>query len=78
MNSQNKIEKANVLTVKDTASYFRISEMTVLRLTNQGRIPGVKIGRQWRYFRRNIEHIMRNSQAGIDLGNVRSTSQKNL
>jgi len=43
--------KANesVLTLKEAADYLRLSEMTVLRLANQGRLPGAKIGRQWRF-----------------------------
>ena len=38
-----------VFTVKDAAHYLKLSEMTILRLANQGLIPGAKIGRQWRF-----------------------------
>jgi len=47
-----------VLTVKDAALYLSLSEMTILRLANQGIIPGWKIGRQWRFSREVlIDHL---------------------
>ncbi len=52
-----------VMTLRQVADYFKVSEMTIHRLTQRGMLPGVKIGRQWRYFRQNIEMIVRKSQA---------------
>ena len=49
----------SVLTVKETAKYLRISEMTVLRLVNQGGIPGTKIGRQWRFSAQAILDLLK-------------------
>ncbi len=64
MNLQNtqKNEDADVLTVRDTANYLRLSEMTVLRLTSQGLIPGVKIGRQWRYQKETIKNLVKHPE----------------
>ena len=50
-----------VMTLKQVADYFKVSEITVHRLTQRGVLPGVKIGRQWRYFRKSIELIVCNS-----------------
>lgn len=55
-------DKDEVMTLRQVADYFKVSEITIHRLTQRGVLPGVKIGRQWRYFRRSIEHIVRNSQ----------------
>lgn len=55
-------EKYDVLTVKDTANYLRLSEMTVLRLANQGLIPGAKIGRQWRFQKETIFNLVRHPE----------------
>lgn len=49
----------DVLTVKEAAHYLRVSEMTVLRLAAQGTIPGVKIGRQWRFEKEVILNLVR-------------------
>ncbi len=49
----------SILTVREAAHYLRISEMTVLRLANQGFIPGAKIGRQWRFPKDTILNLVR-------------------
>lgn len=61
MNTGSK-NQGDVLTVKDVAEYLRLSEMTVLRLTNQGIISGVKIGRQWRFRKEVILNLMANPE----------------
>lgn len=48
-----------VMTLKQVADYFKVSEITAHRLTQRGVLPGVKIGRQWRYLRRNIEMMVK-------------------
>ena len=58
-----KNENVNVLTVKDTANYLRLSEMTVLRLAGRGLIPGVKIGRQWRFQKETIMNLVKHPEA---------------
>lgn len=67
MNLENarKGEDVNVLTVKDTAVYLRLSEMTVLRLAGQGLIPGVKIGRQWRFQKEVILNLLKHPEVLI-------------
>lgn len=55
-----EVEMINeILTVKEAAAYLRLSEMTVLRLANQGRIRGAKIGRQWRFEKDAILKLVR-------------------
>lgn len=38
-----------VLTVKETADYLKMSSMTIYRLAHKGQIPCFKIGDQWRF-----------------------------
>ncbi len=52
-----------VMTLKQVAQYFKVSEITIHRLTQRGILPGVKIGRQWRYYRRNIELLIMNPES---------------
>ncbi len=60
MNAQDP--NCSILTVKDIAGYLRLSEMTVLRLANQGVIPGAKIGRQWRFEKDVILKLIKNPE----------------
>jgi len=47
-----------VLTVRDVADYLKLSEMTILRLANQGILPGVKLGRQWRFSGQAVKDLI--------------------
>lgn len=55
-------ESQAILTVKEAAAYLRLSEMTILRLANQGLIPGAKIGRQWRFTREAILGLVKHPE----------------
>lgn len=37
-----------VLTTTDVANFLRFDVETVQRLLNKGKLPGIKIGREWR------------------------------
>ena len=43
------MSRANLLTVKDIASYLTIHEITVYRMLKAGKIPALRIGGQWRF-----------------------------
>lgn len=51
-----------VFTLKEAADYLRLSEMTILRLANQGFLPGAKIGRQWRFSKDVIINLINNRE----------------
>ncbi len=51
-----------ILTVKEAADYLRLSEMTILRLAGRGRIPGAKIGRQWRFEKEAILNLVKHPE----------------
>ena len=37
------------LTVEDVAKRFGVNSTTVYRLVKRGRLPGFKVGKQWRF-----------------------------
>ena len=43
-----------ILTLREAAEYLRLSQRTLLRLLREGRIPGRKIGGQWRLTERRL------------------------
>jgi len=46
--------------VNDVAEYLRLTSATVRTLARRGEIPAKKIGRQWRFQRRELEaHLNR-------------------
>ena len=48
------IEPNEVYTLEEAAEYLKISYSTILRWVNQGTIPGVKLGRFWRVYGRDL------------------------
>jgi excisionase family DNA binding protein len=47
-----------VLTVGDIAGYLRVSEATVWRWCNSGKLPAFRIGRSWRMRRSDLERYI--------------------
>ena len=45
----------DVMTLNEVADYLRIPRSTVYKLVREGRIPGQKVGRQWRFRRDTID-----------------------
>ncbi len=41
--------RARMLTLKEVAEFFSLSEKTVYRMANAGTLPALKVGGQWRF-----------------------------
>lgn len=46
-----KTGNPEVMSVRELADYLRISVHTVYRLAEQGKLPGRKVGKHWRFHR---------------------------
>ena len=44
-----------VLTIDELAEYLKISKSTLYKLVQEGKVPGQKVGRHWRFSRRAID-----------------------
>lgn len=44
-----------VLTVDELADYLKISKSTLYKLAQEGRIPGQKVGRHWRFRKETVD-----------------------
>lgn len=52
----NGVKKATqIMTLREVAKYLGLHVMTVYKLTREGRVPGAKIGGQWRFKRDVLE-----------------------
>ncbi len=48
----------DVLSAAEAAALLKVSLQTVLKESREGRLPGRKVGREWRYSRlRLMEHL---------------------
>ncbi len=46
-----------ILTVKEVSQYLRIPVSTLYKLTEEGKIPAIKIGKHWRYMKKDIADL---------------------
>ena len=52
---RNHMSPRESLTTKEVARYLRVNEYTVYRLVSQRKLPGIKVGSQWRFKRSVLE-----------------------
>ena len=56
-----------IMTARDVASYLKLKERTVNNLAMKGKLPAVKIGRQWRFRRSQIDALFAEASSPPDL-----------
>jgi excisionase family DNA binding protein len=49
----------DVMLATEVAGYLRVSYATVLRMTKAGELPAIRVGREFRYLRSEIDQMMR-------------------
>ena len=50
-----KKQVPDVLTLNEVAEYLRIPRSTAYKLAQEGKIPGQKVGRHWRFRRETVQ-----------------------
>lgn len=51
--------KPRYMTLEETAEYLRINIYTAYRMVERGELPGMKMGRLWRFTQEDIDKFMR-------------------
>ncbi|GAG12922.1 unnamed protein product [marine sediment metagenome] len=54
-----------ILTTKELASYLKLTEVTIYKYANEGKIPGFKIGSRWRFDKEQIDDLLRNEEETV-------------
>ena len=49
------LEQEIVLTINELAAYLKIAKSTLYKLAQEGRIPGQKVGKHWRFRKEAID-----------------------
>jgi excisionase family DNA binding protein len=55
--------KDKLLTIKEVAKYLRVSERSVLRYIEAGRLKAIKVG-YWRVFEKALQDFLRHNSNG--------------
>lgn len=54
-----------VLTLEELAAYLKIPKSTLYKLVQEGRIPGQKLGKQWRFAKKAIDQWLERQQSDV-------------
>ena len=46
-----------IMDIKEVSNYLKIKEQTVYRLAQQGKIPAIKIGGQWKVKKEHLDKM---------------------
>jgi excisionase family DNA binding protein len=49
-----------VLTIEELSEYLKISKSTLYKLAQEGKLPGQKVGRHWRFHREAVDAWLKN------------------
>jgi len=54
-----------ILTTKELAEYLKLTEVTIYKYANEGKIPGFKIGSRWRFDKDKIDDLLNNDNGDL-------------
>lgn len=57
-------QEKKIFTIKELSEHLRVHPTTIYRLLRQGRLPGFRVGSNWRFSRETIER-WEYEQAGL-------------
>jgi excisionase family DNA binding protein len=58
INEERNMDKDKFLTIRELCQYLKLTKPTVYYLLKKRRIPGAKVGRQWRFNKDSIDRWM--------------------
>lgn len=53
-----KGRNAEIMTTKQLAEYLQMSQITICRLAREKKLPGLKIGKEWRFPKELIDRFI--------------------
>jgi len=63
-NAMNDKSNDEILTIKELAAYLKMAEKTIYRFVSEGKIPGFKVGSNWRFSKAEIEIWIKSQNKG--------------
>ncbi|SMG31655.1 helix-turn-helix domain-containing protein [Dethiosulfovibrio salsuginis] len=61
---------SEIMTIEELAVYLKISKSSMYKLCQEGKIPGNKVGRHWRFQREVIDSWLADHSVSSDHGSI--------
>ena len=55
-----------VMTIDDLARYLQVSKSSLYKLAQEGRVPGQKVGRHWRFSKDAVDRWLQRRSMGAE------------
>jgi len=62
--STRKSDPPDVMTVEQLSAYLQIAKSTLYKLAQEGKVPGQKVGKHWRFSKDAIDRWLEHRSAG--------------
>ncbi len=62
------VNHMQIMTIREVADFLRLKEATVCRLAAEGKLPGIKIGKSWRFNKITVESLFTSLQFDMIAG----------
>jgi excisionase family DNA binding protein len=46
-----------ILNIKEVSDYLKIPVSTVYKLVQDGKVPAIKLGKHWRFMKKDLDHL---------------------
>ena len=53
------LQRDSVMTIEELAGYLKIPKSTLYKLAQEGKLPGQKVGRHWRFHREAVDQWLK-------------------
>ena len=56
----------DILKIREVADYLKVTERTLYRLVQEGKLPAFKVGNSWRFRREDLERWISEQSRGTE------------
>ena len=56
----------DILTIREVADYLKVTERTLYRLVQDGKLPAFRVGNSWRFRREDLDRWISEQSRGTD------------
>ena len=60
-------KRNEIMTMDELAEYLKISKSTLYKLAQEGKLPGQKVGRHWRFRKKAVDRWLEQNMPGDDV-----------
>ena len=68
------MNSTDILDIQDVDNYLRMPVSTIYRLAQDGKLPAVKVGKHWRFLKKNLQLLF--TQKGEEYPQTPEDSEK--